>query len=48
MGKGSAYRPVNKAKYDANYERIFGKKDAKDGESKKKSRPSKKGRMGPV
>lgn len=26
MGKGSRYRPVNKKKYDANYERIFGKK----------------------
>jgi len=24
-GKGDAYRPVDKAKYDANYERIFGK-----------------------
>ncbi len=24
-GKGDAYRPVNKRKYDENYERIFGK-----------------------
>lgn len=24
-GKGSQYRPVNKAKYDANFEAIFGK-----------------------
>lgn len=24
-GKGDAYRPVNKKKYDENYERIFGK-----------------------
>ena len=26
-GKGDKYRPVDKKKYDANYERIFGKKD---------------------
>jgi len=25
MGKGSKYRPVDKKKYDRNYERIFGK-----------------------
>jgi hypothetical protein len=25
-GKGDTYRPVNKKKYDENYERIFGKK----------------------
>lgn len=24
MGKGDTYRPVNKKKYDENYERIFG------------------------
>lgn len=30
MSKGSVYRPVNKARYDRNYERIFGAK--KDGE----------------
>lgn len=24
-GKGDTYRPVNKKKYDENYERIFGK-----------------------
>ena len=26
-GKGDGYRPVNKKRYDKNYERIFGKKD---------------------
>ena len=26
-GKGCRYRPVNKKKYDENYERIFRKKD---------------------
>lgn len=26
MGKGSRYRPVDKKKYDANYERIFRKR----------------------
>jgi hypothetical protein len=26
-GKGSAVRPVDKKKYDDNFERIFGKKD---------------------
>lgn len=25
-GKGDTYRPVNKKKYDENYERIFGRK----------------------
>ncbi len=25
-GKGDTYRPVNKRKYDENYERIFGKR----------------------
>jgi hypothetical protein len=25
-GKGDRYRPVNKKKYDANFEKIFGKK----------------------
>lgn len=25
MGKGSWYRPVNKKRYDKNYDRIFGK-----------------------
>lgn len=25
-GKGDRYRPVDKAKYDANYDRIFGKR----------------------
>jgi len=26
-GKGSTYRPVNKEKFDANWDQIFGKKD---------------------
>jgi hypothetical protein len=26
-GKGSSYRPVDKEKFDANWDRIFGKKD---------------------
>lgn len=26
-GKGSAQRPVNKQKFDENFDRIFGKKD---------------------
>jgi len=29
MGKGSKYRPVDKKKYDVNYERIFGVKELK-------------------
>lgn len=29
-GKGSKPRPVDKKKFDENYERIFGKKDKKD------------------
>jgi len=33
-GKGDKYRPVNKPKYDREYERIFGKK--------KKTMPNKK------
>lgn len=32
-GKGSVPRPVDKAKYDENYERIFGKKEDKNGKS---------------
>lgn len=28
-GKGSRYRKVDRAKYDANYERIFGKRRRK-------------------
>lgn len=26
-GKGDAYRPVDKAKFDANFEKIFGKRE---------------------
>jgi hypothetical protein len=28
-GKGDTYRPIDRQKWDENYERIFGKKDAK-------------------
>ena len=28
-GKGSVYRPVNKERYDRNYERIFRKREKK-------------------
>lgn len=30
MGKGSRYRPVDRAKYDEGYERIFGVKPQKE------------------
>ncbi len=30
-GKGDTPRPVDKKKYDENYDRIFGKKKVKDG-----------------
>lgn len=33
-GKGSLQRPTNKKKFDENYDRIFGNKKVKDGESK--------------
>ena len=29
-GKGDSYRPVDQKKWDENYERIFGKKKAKE------------------
>lgn len=29
-GKGDTYRPVNKKKWDENFEKIFGHKDALD------------------
>ena len=33
-GKGSAVRPVDKQKYDDNFERIFGKKKVSEEEKK--------------
>lgn len=33
-GKGDWRRPCDKERYDENFERIFGKKDKKDGERK--------------
>jgi hypothetical protein len=30
-GKGDKYRPVDRRKYERNYERIFGKKKGKHG-----------------
>lgn len=33
-GKGDRYRPVNKERYDKNYERIFGKRKHESGERK--------------
>lgn len=36
-GKGDRYRPVDKKKYDSNYDSIsWGKKDVKDDSSNKK------------
>lgn len=29
MGKGDNYRPVDKEKFDANFERVFGKRQIK-------------------
>jgi len=34
-GKGDRPRPVNKKRYDENYEKIFGKKDEKTKTSKR-------------
>lgn len=37
MGKGSQPRPVDKKKFDENYDRIFGKKKEKPTEDKDSS-----------
>ena len=33
-GKGSLQRPTDRKKFDENYDRIFGKKEVKDGKDK--------------
>ena len=33
-GKGSLQRPTDKKKFDENFDRIFGKKEVKDGKDK--------------
>jgi hypothetical protein len=33
-GKGSKQRPTDKNKFDENFDRIFGKKEVKNGKSK--------------
>ena len=40
-GKGSDYRPVNKKKFDENFDRIFGKKDDPSKTLKKKTEKDK-------
>ena len=40
MSKGSWYRPVNKKKYDENYDRIFGEKQ--DGDNRRSDNCEKK------
>lgn len=34
-GKGDRYRPVDKKKWDENYDRIFGRKNAKTNQNRK-------------
>lgn len=34
MSKGSRQRPVDRDKFNENYERIFGKRDRNDGKTK--------------
>lgn len=41
-GKGSKPRPVDKKKFDDNWDRIFGKKQVKNDESEKKDLPNEK------
>jgi len=37
-GKGDSYRPVDQKKWDENYERIFGKKKAKEPKKPKETK----------
>jgi hypothetical protein len=41
-GKGSRYRPVDRAKWEENYERIFGKKKLKKDEQERPSNKNSK------
>jgi hypothetical protein len=40
-GKGSAVRPVDKQKYDENFEKIFGKKKVSEGDEKEEKKDKK-------